>query len=673
MIYEFDVFRIDDINRVLTREGEELALQSRAFDCLLQLVRHAGKLILKAEMMDAVWTNSFVEESSLTVAVSTIRRTLGEEHGERRFIQTVSGRGYRFICEVRMVAAASGASATAQPVSTLDPATPAIASSLPAPRAASPALISARSARWLRSKTLLWSLAIAALLVAVVLGWALWRGAFSGSGISSLAILPFHSEKQSDQDDALLLTTVDKLITDLGQTVSIRQMSSVLQYSSPTVDPAAVGRLEKVDAVVTGRMTRSRDSLTMRVTMIRSANGQILWQQDFSAPEGEMDRMRKEIENGLREQLPHTLRRAAPPTPPTEARPTNEEAYQSYLRGRYLWGRRTDKSLRKHIKYFKQSIQLDPNYAMAYAGLADSYAIQASFSVRPGISCGPDARAAALGALALNPQLAQPHAALGMASFFADWDTLAAEKEFQKAIALDPNYATSHHWYALDLTAMGRLPQALYEIHRAQELEPLSLMIGTNAGWVLYIGRDYAKAIQAYEKVIELDPSFVRARTRLGIVQMQTGDLSGAIRNLEAAAENSPDDPYIMGLLGQAQAMAGQRGAAELKLGKLKKLAATQYVPPISLALIYQASPGRAGFGRAARGLQGPLHRHGLRQSRPGIRPAAPESALPADDCHHAFLGVMFAPDDGMPRFAGAWSTSACASSTVSGWRGSSK
>jgi len=591
VIYEFDVFRIDDVNRVLTRENEELALQARAFDCLLYLVRHPGRLVIKAEMMEAVWANSFVEESSLTVAISTIRRTVGEEHGERRFIQTVSGRGYRFICLVHEVvettdlAPAPGSplgrttSVAERPKENLSPT---------AVKSAKQVLKSASTPLDRSLRTWAWRLAATiALVAAMALGWRLWRGALPGSSISSLAILPFSYEKPNDQDDALMLETVDKLIADLGETVSIRSMSSVLQYASPNVDPAAIGRQEKVDAVVTGRLARSGNSLTAHLIMLRSADGKVLWMKDFSTTGKDLTPISKEIEEELRTQLPHHLAPASHLPPATEKKAANDEAYQSYLRGRYLWSRRTDKSLERSIEYYKQSIQLDPNFALAYAGLADSYAIQASFSLRPGKSCGPDARAAALGALALDPQLAEPHAALGMASFFADWNGLAAEAEFQKAIALDPNYATAHHWYALDLAAMGRLPQALYEIRRAQQLEPLSLMIGTNVGWILYLNRNYPQAIEAYKKVIELDPTFARARTRLGIVQMQTGDLGEAIENLQVAADNSGDDAYILGVLGQAQAMAGQRAAAEQKLKKLKKLAATQYVPPMSLALVY--------------------------------------------------------------------------------------
>ena len=591
MIYEFDVFRIDDINRVLTRENEETALQARAFDCLLYLVRHPGRLITKVEMMEAVWANSFVEESSLTVAICTIRRTVGEEHGERRFIQTVPGRGYRFICEVHAAVeitdlAPAPGSPLGRPTSLAE--RPEESLSPTAVESAKPESISASTPLHRSLRAWAWSLAATITLMAVLLlGWSLWRGAHPVSSVSSLAILPFSNEIPSDQDDALMLKTVDKMITDLGGTVPIRCMSSVLQYASPNVDAAAIGRQEKVDAVVTGRVARSGNSLTAHLTMLRSEDGKVLWKKDFSTTGGDMAPIGKEIEDELRKQLPHRLALASHLPPAKENKAASEEAYQSYLRGRYLWNRRTDKSLERSIEYYKQSIQLDPNFALAYAGLADSYAIQASFSLRPGTSCGPDARAAALGALALDPSLAEPHTALGMASFFADWDGRAAEKEFQQSITMDPNYATTHHWYALDLAAMGRMPQARYEIRRAQELEPLSLMIRTNVGWILYLSRDYQHAINAYEKVIELDPTFARARTRLGIVQMQTGDLTGAIANLKIAENNSGGDAYIDGLLGQAEAMAGQRSAAELKLKNLKKLAATQYVPPISVALIY--------------------------------------------------------------------------------------
>src|SRR5260370_10681740 len=209
----------------------------------------------------------------------------------------------------------------------------------------------------------------------------------------------------------------------------------------------------------------------------------------------------------------------------------------------------------------------------------------ASFSIEPGRSATADARAAALSAIQLDPTLAEPHASLGMIYFFTDWNGKAAEEEFERSIALNPNYATAHHWYALDLAAMGRFPEALYEVHRAQELDPLSMIIGTNVGWIKYLNKDYDGAVIEYRRVLDLDASFVRARTRLGIVEIREGKFSEAVHDLTEAQKLS-NDPYILGLLGQALAMDGQTAAAQRVVGQLNTKSASKYVPPFAIALV---------------------------------------------------------------------------------------
>jgi tetratricopeptide (TPR) repeat protein len=207
--------------------------------------------------------------------------------------------------------------------------------------------------------------------------------------------------------------------------------------------------------------------------------------------------------------------------------------------------------------------------------------------VEPGSSANADSRSAALSAIHLDPTLAEPHASLGMIYFFTDWNLQAAEREFEQAIRLNPNYATAHHWYALDLAAEGRSAQALYEIHRAQQLDPLSLIIGTNVGWIEYLAHDYPDATRDLHRVLEMDPNFVRARTRLGMVEMATGDNTQAIADLtRALALSGDEDPWVAGLLGDAEARAGNRAAAERQLADLRKRSSTQYVPPISRGLI---------------------------------------------------------------------------------------
>jgi DNA-binding winged helix-turn-helix (wHTH) protein/Flp pilus assembly protein TadD/TolB-like protein len=592
--YEFEDFQIDVTNRILSRDHEQVPLQARALDCLIYLVGHAGQLVTKSEIMKAIWADSFVEESSLTVAISTIRRALGERQQDRKYIQTVPGHGYRFVCMVResiaepMLLSVGGLSTGvsefgSRPVLAVMPnpeSDPDTAHFLEPLSGASSILVSSpRSFPWKMFATVM-------LVLIIVLGAIFRVHQYLHPKVSSLAILPFNNVNKN-QDDSTLLGLADSLVTDLDNELPIKQMSSVLQYSSASADPAAIGRQEGVDAVVTGSLSQKDDTSTMHVKFLRSSDGHVIWKRDLTVKGGDIRTMQTVIEAALRQELELFSRPARRLHDSDIERPINAEAYQMYLRGRYFWSRRTDKSLQQSIEYYKQSIVIDPQFALAYAGLAESYALQADYSIAPGKSCGPDARAAALGALALNPRLAEPHAALGMVSFFADWNGLEAEKEFQQAIALDPNDATPHHWYALDLSAMGRFPQALYEIRRAQALEPLSLIIGTNVGWILYLNRDYAQAIKEYTKVLELDPDFARARTRMGMAQMQNGDLSGAIANLQAAAKITGNDPYVVGLLAQAEAMAGHTNDAEKLLHNLEPSPGSRYVPPISRALIY--------------------------------------------------------------------------------------
>jgi tetratricopeptide (TPR) repeat protein len=397
------------------------------------------------------------------------------------------------------------------------------------------------------------------------------------------------TEGGGDADEVVLLGMTDGLISRLDGELIVRPTGSVLRYSeNGPVDPVAAGHEQDVDAVLSGSLDTSDSRRILKLRLIRVRDGLTLWQDSFKGGANDLSRVEQEAGNAAAKQLRALGAQsvAAKPAPAVMAR-ANDPAYQLYLRGRYFWNRRTVDGLNKSTEYFRQAIAADPNYALAYAGLADSYALLASFSVEPGRLANADARSAALSAIQLDPTLAEPHASLGMIYFFTDWNLTAAEREFERAIQLNPNYATAHHWYALDLAAMGRFPQALYEIHIAQKLDPLSLIIGTNVGWIEYLSRDYASATRDLDKVLELDPNFVRARTRLGMVEMATGNAAAAVSDLrEALALSGDEDPWVQGLLGDAEARAGSPAAAERVLTELKSRSATQYVPPISRGLV---------------------------------------------------------------------------------------
>ena len=591
-VFEFDGFRLDAENRLLSRSGERLALPARAFDTLLILVQRPAQLVTKNELLNLVWAGSFVEESNLTVAISTLRRVLGEDPQDRKFIQTVSGRGYRFISEVQTFASPSllpeqVVADCALPVPGSAPSSHVTPEEIPLVPV--PALLSheAQPLTWpkpgIPSR---WALLAGIFAVGLLVFWLnslrVHRAKAAGLKVSALAVLPMSGTGMSEEE---LMGMTDAMIGYLGKLVAVRPMSSVLKYSVAPVDVEVAGREQSADAIVTAHLMRLGNVATLEVRLLRTSDGSTVWSRSYHGGKDGLATMQSAADHDLADELRKVI--AAPPAavPLAPIASVKPEAYQLYLRGRYFWNRRTEDGLRRSIDAFRRSIQADPNYAPAFAGLADAYALLASFSVESGRTATPDARAAALSAIQLDPTLAEPHASLGMIYFFTDWNGLAAEGEFERAIALNPNYATAHHWYALDLAAMGRFPQALYEIRRAQELDPLSLIISTNVGWIEYLNHSNGQAIAEYRKVLELDPSFVRARTRLGIAEMQCGDFAAAVADLQQAERDS-GDPYVSGLLAEAMARNGQKQAAEKTLRDLEARSATKYVPPFTFALI---------------------------------------------------------------------------------------
>ena len=594
------MFRLDPANRLLTCSGKEVPLPGRAFDALEMLVQRPGQLVTKEELMAHIWAGSFVEESNLTVAISTLRRALNEDPQDRRYIQTVARRGYRLIAQVREVHNA--------PV----PLTPQASSLTPPASYLPPLQDHARSESTVgrsRKPSRLHAFALlGALLIACLLAVCWWL-LKPRETIQTLAVLPFTAESGTtafagagEAAEIVLLGMTDTMVQRLEPQLIVRPTSSMLRYSEgPPPDPTTAGREQGVDAVMTGTLSSRGRMPRLRLRLVRVSDGRTLWQDTFAGDQWQD--LAQVVDHAAGRASRELKKHAANATPSalTRPAPANGPAYQLYLRGRYFWNRRTVDGLRKSVDYFRQSIAADPNYAPAYAGLADSYALLASFSVEPGAAANVDARSAAFSAIHLDPTLAEPHASLGMIYFFTDWDPHAAEAEFERAIQLNPNYATAHHWYALDLAAMGRFPQALYEIRLAQKLDPLSLIIGTNVGWIEYLARDYPAAVTDLERVLELDPNFARARTRLGTVEMAQGDFTAAAGNFARAmtptASGKPGsaddaggdtfaDPFVQGLLGDAEARAGKTAAAEGTLAALRSRSASQYVPPISRGLV---------------------------------------------------------------------------------------
>jgi DNA-binding winged helix-turn-helix (wHTH) protein/tetratricopeptide (TPR) repeat protein/TolB-like protein len=600
-IYEFETFRLDPANKLLTNAGKEVPLSGRAFDVLLLLVLHPGELVSKEDMMASVWSNTFVEDANLTVAISAVRHALGEDSTQRRFITTVPRRGYRFIAEVRQLEALPRAAMASMPEqsSTVEEGEkPPAASGISSPE--STLSVGNAEAPGPSPKARKWPVVVIFVGLLAILAAGGWFWLRPTQPIQTLAVLPFtfgdlttsNSATASIPNEFVLIGLSDAMISRLESEIVVRPASSVLRYSGAgLVDPVLAGREQRVDAVLTGELHSSDGSTTLKLRLIRVRDGFLLWKSSFRVASNDLSQLAQEAGNGVAREIHLLGVLSTHPQTVTVSKSTvirtNDQAYRLYLMGRYFWNRRTVEGLHKSEVYFRQAINADPNYAPAYAGLADSYALLASFSVEPGSQANADARSAALSAIQLDPTLADPHASLGLIYFFTDWDLTASEKEFEEAIRLNPSYATAHHWYALDLAAMGRSAQALYEIRLARQLDPLSLIIGTNVGWVEYLGGDYPGALRDLHQVLELDPNFVRALTRLGIVEMAMGANTAAVADLTRALSLSGDeDPWVEGLLGNAEARAGNRAGAERILAELRQRSLKQYVPPISRALI---------------------------------------------------------------------------------------
>jgi tetratricopeptide (TPR) repeat protein len=316
--------------------------------------------------------------------------------------------------------------------------------------------------------------------------------------------------------------------------------STVFRYKGREVDAQTAGAELGVSAVLTGRVLLRGDSLIIKTELVDTQDGSQLWGEHYNRKLSDIFAVEEEISREISEKLRLRLSREQKKKL-TRRYTDNTEAYQTYLKGRFYWNKRNEEGLRRGIEYFQQAIDLDPGYALAYAGLADSYNLLAGYSALSPREAFPRAKAAARKALEIDDTLAEAHTSLAFVMLAYDWDWAIAESTFKRAISLDPTYATAHHWYALLLVATSRPLEAVVEVKRAQELEPLSLAISTGLGFVYHLNRDYDRAIEAFGKTLEMEPSFTLARRRLGQTWLAKGMFESAVAEIERAAAVSPD------------------------------------------------------------------------------------------------------------------------------------
>jgi serine/threonine protein kinase/Tfp pilus assembly protein PilF len=432
------------------------------------------------------------------------------------------------------------------------------------------------------------ALATGAVALVAIGGLATYWLAGRAKPLDSLAVLPFVNASGDPNTEYLSEGITESLINSLSQLPNFRVIArtTAFRYKGREVDPQKVGRELRVRAVLTGRVTQRGDTLRVQADLVDVAEGSQLWGQQYNRRLSDIFVVQEEITKEISEKL--RLKLTGEEKQRLAKRYTEStEAYEYYVKGRYYWNRRTPEALRKGIEYFERAIEKDPRYALAYAGLADSYSLLPEYADVPPKEAQQKAKAAAEKALAIDDSLAEAHSSLAFVHVYGNWDWEDADREFRRAIQLNPGYATAHQWYAVAyLSSVGRLDEALAEVRRAREADPLSLISYVATGWVLYAARRYDEAIEQYRKAIEMDPNFFAAQREIGMVYVQKGQYQQAIAEFQKALKLSPGDTFALGQLGQAYALAGQKSEATRILNTLKERSRQGYVRAYDLAAV---------------------------------------------------------------------------------------
>ena len=527
LLYEFGPFTLDPVKRLLMRQGHAVAVPPRAVDVLIALVKQRGTAVEKDDLMRAVWEAEVVEENNLTVSISALRKALGETIRDHRYIVTIPRRGYTFVAAV-------------------------------GERSADDAPLEAQGT------------------------------ADEAHGRSHVLVLPFELLADAPAPAAACLVQVvaEGCAARIG---SNQHLAVVMRPPLPRSrggDPLAIGRRLDAAYVLAGTLRIDGTRVRVMARLLRTIDGTVAWGESFEEQAEHLfdteGRIVERLSRGLASHFEEDSHQRS-------ARRSTEsaEAHRDYVRGRYFWNKRTEEGLRKAIEHFERAIHTDPGYALPYSGLADCFLLLSTYgaiSPRQGV---PRAVRAATRALEIDETLAEACTSLAYARFAYYWRWDEADTLFRKAVELNPDYATGHHLYGDHLAAAGRFNEAIDSLHRALALDPLSLIINTDLGWVMFHARRWEQGIDQLKKTIEMDGAFPAARWVLGLTLMHAGDPEKAVEELETARALAPQSPHILGSLAQALGIARHPEAAEAVLRELRELGRRNYVSPYHHAVAH--------------------------------------------------------------------------------------
>lgn len=551
-VYKFGEFRIEAGKRLLLRGGALVALTPKAFDTLLHLIQNRQRVVEKDELMQAIWPDTSVEENNLNQNISTLRRVLGESRGENRYIATIPGKGYRFIADVE------GGGAP------------------PGPVQAAPERV-------------------------------------------TLAVLPFENLSSDREREYLADGLTEETIAALGQIdpehLGVIGRTSVMTYKKATKTLGEIGSELGASYLVESTLRGEGGRFRVTSKLIRVKDQVQVWTASYDGEPASVLNFQRELSAAIAEQI--RLRLSPERLSALARRQTrNAEAYDLYLRGRHYWHQLTPPTTKRAVECFSRATQLDPEYALAWSGLADAYAASPINGDAPPLGMWPLAREAAARSVAAEPNLAEAQTSLGFVKFWFDWDWLVAEAAYRKAIELDPSYPMAYRMLGIALAHMGRYAEARPEMARLRELDPLLAINQALSAQVAFAGREYAAAVQFARQAVVVDPEFWIGLFQLGQAYEQSGESELALEALNKAGRFSGGNSKAISLRGYVFAKLGRANEAREVLSTLEVIARERYVPPYAMALVH------AGLGESELALEWL------------------ERALAVRDVHLAFLPV---------------------------------
>jgi TolB-like protein/Tfp pilus assembly protein PilF len=521
----------DPPGRIIIRDGKNLSITPKVFDVLLLLVENSGSLITKEKLLNVIWPDACVEEANVSVNIASLRRVLGQSAGEHQYIETVPKGGYRFVATVGVTAWRPRAELGTERKS---------------------------------------------------------NGVGAINGLDALAVLPFHNGSNDPTAEYLSDGLSESIINRLSRLKSLRVVArnTVFRYKNTTLDQATIAAQLHVRLIVSGRILQLGDRVIIRTELVDVSNGCQVWggqfHRKFSDVLDVQAEISEEICKALEFQLTQEERRRL-----TKHYTDNGEAYHLYLKGRYHWNKYNQIGLRTAIDYFTQAIEIDPTYAIAYAGLADCY-YRMSNVYAATRDAMPKAKAAAMKALDIDPNLSEAHAALGLIRLFYELDWSGAQGEFLRSIEINPNSSIAHQRMGLYFNLLGRFEDAERELEVARQIDPLSPQLYGIFALRFFLAGDYEQALAEVRRTLEMDEDYVPSLYLLGRIYEQLGQLDQAIAVFEKVLAVN-DAPTFLAALGHVQAMSGNDGAARRILAQLQEQSQQNYASGYAEAVIHLA------------------------------------------------------------------------------------